>query len=72
MGPLEGSYTREGSFIHKYFDMEAYCVKCRTKREMQDGKEVSFAAKGGQTRSAMQGVCPVCGTKLFRILGKKA
>ncbi|MEK7612774.1 MAG: DUF5679 domain-containing protein [Patescibacteria group bacterium] len=52
--------------------MEAYCVKCRTKREMQDGKEVSFAAKGGQTRSAMQGVCPVCGTKLFRILGKKA
>lgn len=51
--------------------MEAYCVKCRTKREIKDGKEVSFAGKGGGERAAMQGTCPVCGTKLFRILGKK-
>lgn len=51
--------------------MEAYCVKCRAKREMKDGKEVEFEAKGGQKRAAMQGLCPVCGTKLFRILGKK-
>ncbi|HYF13358.1 MAG TPA: DUF5679 domain-containing protein [Candidatus Paceibacterota bacterium] len=45
----------------------AYCVKCRKKRDMQNGKEVSM--KGG--RRAMQGVCGVCGTKMFRILGKK-
>ena len=50
----------------------AYCVKCREKRDMQDPKEVSFAGKGGQQRRAMQGVCPVCGTKMFKILGKKA
>ena len=49
----------------------AYCVKCREKREMNDAKEVSFAGKGGQERKAMQGVCPVCGTKMFKILGKK-
>ena len=47
---------------------EAYCVKCREKREMQDAEEVTM--KNG--RKAMQGKCPVCGTKLFRILGGKA
>lgn len=44
----------------------AYCVKCRAKREMTGGKEVSM--KGG--RKAMQGTCGTCGTKMFRILGK--
>jgi hypothetical protein len=50
----------------------AYCVKCREKRDMKDPKEVSFSGKGGQERRAMQGICPVCGTKMFKILGKKA
>jgi Zn finger protein HypA/HybF involved in hydrogenase expression len=49
----------------------AYCVKCREKREMKDPKEVTFAGKGGQERNAMQGTCPVCGTKMFKIMGKK-
>lgn len=44
--------------------MEAYCVKCREKREMKDAKEVEM--KNG--RPAMEGVCPVCGTKLFRMM----
>ena len=44
---------------------EAYCVKCREKREMQDPEEVTM--KNG--RKAVQGKCGVCGTKLFRILG---
>jgi DNA polymerase II large subunit len=43
--------------------VEAYCVKCRTKREMKDPKEVTM--KNG--RPAMEGTCPVCGTKLFRM-----
>lgn len=47
--------------------MEAYCVKCREKREMKDAEEVTM--KNGRT--AMQGVCSVCGTKLFRMLGNK-
>jgi len=41
----------------------AYCVKCRQKREMKDPKQITF--KNG--RPALQGVCPVCGTKVFRI-----
>ena len=44
---------------------EAYCVKCRAKREFE-GTEVTL--KNG--RKAAQGICPVCGTKVMRILGK--
>ena len=49
---------------------EGYCVKCRTKREMKDTEEVTMPGKGGERR-AMKGICPVCGTKMFKILGKK-
>jgi hypothetical protein len=42
---------------------EAYCVKCRAKREIKDAQEVTM--KNG--RPAMKGVCPVCGTAIFRI-----
>ena len=43
--------------------MQAYCVKCRAKREMKDTKAITM--KNG--KPATQGVCPVCGTKMFRI-----
>ena len=41
----------------------AYCVKCRQKREMKNPKQITL--KNG--RPAVQDVCPVCGTKIFRI-----
>ena len=43
--------------------MQAYCVKCRAKREMKDTKAITM--KNG--KPATQGICPVCGTKMFRI-----
>jgi len=43
--------------------MQGYCVKCRAKREMKDPKSITM--KNG--RPATQGVCPVCGTKMFKI-----
>jgi Zn finger protein HypA/HybF involved in hydrogenase expression len=46
---------------------EAYCVKCKAKKEIAKAQEVTM--KNG--RPAMQGVCPDCGTKLFRIMGGK-
>jgi hypothetical protein len=46
--------------------MQAYCVKCREKREMMSAEEVVM--KNG--KKAMQGKCGTCGTKLFRIMGK--
>jgi RNase P subunit RPR2 len=50
---------------------EAYCVKCKSKREMKDEKEVSMNGKGGNKRSALTGTCTKCGTKMFKILGMK-
>ena len=43
--------------------MQAYCVKCRAKKEMRDAKAITM--KNG--KPATQGVCPTCGTKMFRI-----
>lgn len=43
--------------------MQGYCVKCRTRREMRNTRPVTM--KNG--RPATQGMCPVCGTKMFRI-----
>ena len=43
--------------------MEAYCVKCKAKRNMRDEKKVTM--KNG--KPATQGICTVCGTKMFRI-----
>ncbi len=51
--------------------MEAYCVKCKAKQEMKDAKEVEMKGKGDKVRMAMTGVCPVCGTKMFGIMGAK-
>jgi len=42
---------------------EAYCVKCRKKVEMKDPQQVTM--KNG--RPAIQGTCPDCGTKIFKI-----
>ncbi|MBI2573872.1 MAG: hypothetical protein HYV78_00545 [Candidatus Wildermuthbacteria bacterium] len=50
---------------------EAYCVKCKAKRDMKDEKQVTMKGKGGVERLAMTGTCPNCGTKMFRIMGKK-
>ncbi len=41
----------------------AYCMKCRKKVEIKDAKQITL--KNG--RPAMQGSCPNCGTKVFRI-----
>ncbi|MES0278373.1 MAG: DUF5679 domain-containing protein [Dehalococcoidales bacterium] len=43
--------------------LEAYCVKCRAKREIQNPTKVTL--KNG--KPATTGTCPVCGTKVFRI-----
>jgi DNA topoisomerase I len=43
--------------------MEAYCMKCKTKREMQE-PVAQLNAKGSPVTI---GICPVCGTKLYRM-----
>jgi hypothetical protein len=44
-----------------------YCVKCREKRDFEG--EVKELANGSK---AAQGQCPVCGTKMTRMLPKNA
>jgi len=44
-----------------------YCVKCRKKVRMVNPKVVTL--KGGKTK-AYKGVCPACGTAVYRIIGK--
>jgi len=46
---------------------EGYCVKCKTKRKISNGQEVKMA----NGRPALKGVCPVCGTGMFKILPPK-
>jgi hypothetical protein len=50
---------------------EAYCVKCKAKREMNDAHETSFKGKGDTMRRAMTGTCVKCSTKMFKILPSK-
>jgi RNase P subunit RPR2 len=47
---------------------EAYCVKCKTKREMKDPKEITMK----NNKPATQGTCPKCGTKMFKIGSAKS
>ncbi|HEX9917049.1 MAG TPA: DUF5679 domain-containing protein [candidate division Zixibacteria bacterium] len=46
--------------------MQAYCLKCKSKKEMKDEEQVTL--KNG--RKAIKGKCPACGTGMFKILGK--
>ncbi len=43
--------------------MEAYCMKCKTKREIKD----PVAAFNAKASAVTTGICPVCGTKLYRM-----
>ncbi len=43
--------------------MTAYCMKCRKKVDIKNPQQVTM--KNG--KPATKGVCPVCGTKVFRI-----
>ncbi len=43
--------------------MQAYCVKCRKKREVKNPKNITM--KNG--RPATQGTCPVCATTVLRL-----
>jgi DNA-directed RNA polymerase subunit RPC12/RpoP len=47
--------------------VEGYCVKCKKKVEIENGKQ-SKTSKG---TAILKGKCPNCGTTVCRMLGKK-
>lgn len=54
----------EGETMAETYKGEFYCVKCKEKRETEGEVVVTNG------RKMAKGTCPVCGTKLNRILGK--
>jgi len=56
-----GAGPKEETVAETY---NGYCVKCREKRD--------FSGEVSETngRRMAKGTCPVCGTKMTRILGK--
>ena len=44
--------------------MTGYCVKCKKKVNIANGKVVTTKNK----RKAYTGKCPICGTKVFRFM----
>ena len=46
--------------------MEATCMRCRKPVDIENPEEVVFR----NNCRAMNGVCSICGTKVFRILPK--
>jgi len=51
----------------KEITFRCYCVKCKSKVGAKDPKEYIMK----NNRIALRGICPVCSTKVFRIVGKK-
>ena len=50
--------------------VEGRCMKCKKQVEIKGAEETTFKGKAGDML-AMKGTCPDCGTKVFRIMGKK-
>jgi hypothetical protein len=60
-------YVRRNPFVlnaERKDSMQAYCPKCRDRRELADGRPVTF--RNG--RPALQGRCAECGTRTARII----
>jgi hypothetical protein len=58
-------YTRIEDVVSGESTVSGYCVKCKATREMKSPQSVTM--KNG--RHATKGICPVCGTKMYKIGG---
>jgi predicted nucleic acid-binding Zn-ribbon protein len=60
---LAGQVTGEEA-VAEQEGLTAYCFKCKQKRTIQNAQKIT-TPKG---RRAMEGTCPICGTRLFRFV----
>lgn len=74
ISPREGVASRNPAVNHEWRTnfkvrergdrtMEAYCVKCKAKKEMRNPTAITM--KNG--KPATTGTCATCGTKMFKI-----
>ncbi len=54
------------SEVNKVETYEGFCVKCRKKVTIKNPEIVTLK----NNRKAVKGVCPNCGTTVYRFLGK--
>lgn len=66
-GCAKGKVEKKGGIKvpNKIEHKKGYCVKCKQKVEIEDAKIITMKNK----KSAIQGKCPKCDTKVFRIRG---
>jgi DtxR family Mn-dependent transcriptional regulator len=62
MSSLEG-LENFVEYVQESISVYAYCFKCRAKKEIKNVEQVTL--KNG--RKATQGICPACGTKMFKM-----
>ena len=60
---IEKKLNRKSTKTTESDSIEAYCVRCKTKRKIKDPKETTM--KNG--RAAVRGTCSVCNCNVFRI-----
>lgn len=65
---LETSRKRRANAEREPLAREAYCMKCRARREMRDPREVTTQSG----RRALTGTCPECGTTMFVFIKGRA
>jgi DNA-directed RNA polymerase subunit RPC12/RpoP len=58
--PNTGSRTQPEALEDPQVAAEAYCVKCKTKRQIKDAVQITM-------KNGRPGKCPECGTKMFKI-----
>ncbi|KKN13515.1 hypothetical protein LCGC14_1005710 [marine sediment metagenome] len=52
-------------------EYKAWCVRCKTKTDVKDPKEVEYNLGVRGKRRAVRGTCSVCDTKVSAILKSK-
>jgi YgiT-type zinc finger domain-containing protein len=60
----------ETRLIKKLKMVEGRCMKCKKQVEIKNAQDTEIKGKAG-ILAAVKGVCPHCGTTVFRIVGKK-
>ncbi|MCL6494518.1 MAG: DUF5679 domain-containing protein [Ignavibacterium sp.] len=48
---------------------QAFCMRCKKKVEAVDERMIELDTKKGK-KKAIKGKCPICGTTVFKIVGK--
>jgi len=52
-------------------EYKAFCVRCKTKTDVKDPKEIEYDLGSKGKRRAVKGTCAKCGTKVSVILKSK-